>query len=104
MSQHDLVSAQTSKVWITCHAAIQCMCQTICDATSSNVVGRLVQGEQKGLDRWRWVGIHTQIAGLCMDLAVKSLSRVIVLKNHHLTGSPCSVQVQFISTELASIA
>ena len=107
MSQHDLVSAQTSNVCITRHAAIACICQTICDATSSNVLGRLVQCEQKGWDRGRWIGIHTQrvkTAGLCVDLAVKSLSRVMVLKNHHLTGSPCSVQVQFISIELASIA
>ena len=48
MSRHDLVPAQTSNVCITCHAAIACMCQTICDATSSNVLGRLVQCERKG--------------------------------------------------------
>jgi len=48
MSQHNLVSAQTSNVCITRHAAlnaIACMCQTICDVTSSNVLGRLVQYE-----------------------------------------------------------
>jgi len=39
MFRHDLVSAQTSNVCITHHAAIACMCQTICDATSSNVLG-----------------------------------------------------------------
>ena len=96
MSRHDLVSAQTSSVCITCHAAIACMCQTICDATSSNILGRLVQCEQKWWNRGRWIGIHTQsvkTAGLCVDLAVKSLSRVMVLKNHHLTGPPRSVQV-----------
>ena len=38
---------------------------------------------------------------LCVGLAVKSLSRVMVLKNHHLTGSLCSVRVQFVSKELA---
>jgi len=36
-----------------------------------------------------------------VGLAVKSLSRVMVLKNRHLTGPPCSVQVRFISIELA---
>jgi len=83
------------------------MCQIICDATSSSVLGRLVQWEQKGWDRGRWIGIHTQrekTAGLCVGLAVKSLSRVMVLKNHHLTRPPCSVQLWFISIELASIA
>jgi len=84
MSRHDLVSAQISNVCITCHAAIACMCQTICDATSSNVPERLAQCEQKGWDRGRWTGINTQMvktAGLCVGLAVKSLSRVMVLKN-----------------------
>jgi len=38
--------------------AIACMCQTICVVTSSNVLGRLVQCEQKGWDRGRCVGIH----------------------------------------------
>jgi len=32
-----------------------------------------------------------------LTVAVKSLSRVTVLKNHYLTGPPFSVQVQFIS-------
>jgi len=51
------------------------MCRTICDVTSSNVLGRLVQCEQKGLDRGRWVGIYTQsvkTAWLCVGLAVKT--------------------------------
>ena len=39
---------QTSNVCITCHAAIASMCQPICDVTSSIVLGRLVQYEQKG--------------------------------------------------------
>jgi len=59
------------------------MCQTICDATFSNVLGRLVQCEQKGWDRGRWIGIRTQrvkTAELCVSLAVKSLSMVMVLK------------------------
>jgi len=45
MSPHDLVAAQTSNAYITHHAvlnAIACMCQTICDVTSSNVLGRYV--------------------------------------------------------------
>ena len=29
---------------------------TICEVTFSNVLGRLVQREQKGWDRGRWVG------------------------------------------------
>jgi len=48
-----------------------------------NVLGRSVQYEQKGWDRGRWIGICTQrvkTAGLCVGLAVKSLSRVMVLK------------------------
>jgi len=51
-----------------------CMCQTICDVTSSKVLGSLAQCEQKGWDRGRWVGIYTQrvkTAWLCLDLAVK---------------------------------
>jgi len=99
MSQHDLVSVQTSNVCKTRHAAIACMCQTICDVTSSNIIGRLVQCEQKLWDRGRWVGMYTQrvkTAGLCVVLAVKSLSRVIA-QSYHLTGPPCSVQVWFIS-------
>ena len=79
------------------------MCQTICDVTCSNVIGRLVQCEQKGLKRGSWVGICTQkvkTAWLCVGLAVKFLSRVIaqmVLEDSHLTsqGLQCSVQVQF---------
>jgi len=47
MCWHDLVSAQTSNVCITRHAAIAGMCQTICDATP----WRLLQCEQKGWDR-----------------------------------------------------
>jgi len=49
-SQHDLVSAQNhaegmvAPFYLQClHAAlnaIACMCQTICDVTSSNVLGR----------------------------------------------------------------
>jgi len=55
------------------------MCQTICDVTSSNVLGRLITCEQKGWDRGRWVGIHPQVktAGVCVGLAVKFLSKVI---------------------------
>jgi len=56
------------------------MCQTICNVTSSIVLGRLVECEQKGWDRGRLVGIYTQrleTAGLCKSLAVKSLCRVI---------------------------
>ena len=68
MSRHNLVSAQnhaenmvapiTANICITCHATLACMCQTICYVTSSNVLGRLVQCEQKGWDRGRWVGIY----------------------------------------------
>ena len=66
---------------------------TICDATSSIVLGRLVQCEQKGWDRGRCMGlyIHPKVktAWLCVGLTVKSLSRVIaqmVLENSHLTS------------------
>ena len=68
------------------------MCQTIFDVTFSNFLGRLVQCEQKRWDRGRWVGIYTQrvkTAWLCVDLVVKSLSRVItqmVLENSDLTS------------------
>ena len=51
MSQHDLVSAQTSNVCITSHAAlntIACMCQTICNVTSSNVIGDWFSVSRKG--------------------------------------------------------
>ena len=56
MSRHDLVSAQISNVCITRHAALNpiayivCV-KTICDVTSSNFLGVLVQWEQKGWDR-----------------------------------------------------
>ena len=69
------------------------MCQMICDANSSDVLGRLVQCEQKGWDRGRWVGIHTQrvkTAGLCVGLAVVQGRGP---QNCHLIGPPCSVQV-----------
>ena len=46
-----------SNVCITRHAAVACMCQTICDVTSSIVLGKLLQCEQKGWDRGRRVGI-----------------------------------------------
>jgi len=45
MSQHDLVSAQTSNVCITHHAALNaiayivCVKQVFCDVTSSNFLG-----------------------------------------------------------------
>jgi len=74
MSQHDLVSAQTSNVCITHHAAIACMCQIICNVTSSIVLRRLVQCEQKRWDRDRWVDMYTQrveTAGLCVGLPIK---------------------------------
>ena len=64
------------------------LCQTFCDVTSCNFLGRLVQCEQKGWDRGRWVGIYTQrvkTAWLCVGLAVKSLSRVIALEKSHFT-------------------
>jgi len=48
MSRHDLVSAQTTDVYITCHDAIAHMCQTICNVTFSNVVGRWIQCELEG--------------------------------------------------------
>jgi len=112
MSWHDLISAQTSNVCITHHAVIACMCQTICDATSSNVLGRLVQYKQKGWDRGRWVGIHTQrvknsqaVCGFsCKNPSVGSLSKWSWKESSHLTEPPCSVQVWFINIELASIA
>ena len=77
MSRHGLVSAHTSNVCITRNAldsSIHCMCQTICDVTSSNFLGRLVQCEQ---DRGRWVGIYTQrvkTTWLCVGLAEKNPS------------------------------
>ena len=74
------------------------MCQTICDVTSSNFLGILVQWEQKGWNRGRRVGIYTQrvkTVWLCVGLAVKSPSRVIaqmVLESSHLTSQGPSVQ------------
>ena len=110
MSQHDLVSTQTSNICITCHAAlnaIACMCQTICDVTSSNVLGRLVQCEQKGWDRGRWAGIIYTPKGFnknsmavhgssCKNPSVGSLYNGPGKQTSHFTGLPCSVQVQFI--------
>ena len=109
MSRHDLISAQTSNVCITYHAAlnaIACMCQTTCDVTSSNVLGRLVQCEQKGGDGLVLYTQRVKTAWLCVGLAVKSLNRVIAqmfLKNSHLIEPPCSVQVWFISVLLICI-
>jgi len=72
--------------------SIHCMCQTICDVTSSNFLGVLVQWEHKGEVGWY---IHskgensTAVCGFCCK---KSLSRVItqmVLETvTHLTGPP----------------
>jgi len=45
-----MLAPLTANACITCDAtlnAIACMCQAICDVTSSNVLGRLVQCEQK---------------------------------------------------------
>ena len=50
-----LQSPLTANVRITCQAALNataCMCQTICDDTSSNVLERLVQCEQIGEVGW----------------------------------------------------
>ena len=64
------------------------MCQTNCDITSSNVLGRVVQCEKVG--QGRWVGVHTKVktAGLCVGLAVKALSPhcANVLENSYLTS------------------
>jgi len=49
------------------HAALACMCQTVCDLTSSNVLGRLVQCEQKGWDNGD-VGFLTQFTLSCPAL------------------------------------
>jgi len=62
------------------------MCQTICDVISSNVLGRLVQCEQKGGDRLVLYTQRVKTAWLCVGLAGKSLSRVIaqvLLENSH---------------------
>ena len=77
------------------------MCQTSCEVTSSNVLGRLVQCEQKGWGRWRWVGIYTQrvkITWLCLLLAAKILQQAPTLsvngprkKSSYLIRLPCSV-------------
>jgi len=47
-----MVASLTANVYITHHAALNAipciyMCQTICDVTSSNVLGRLVQYEHR---------------------------------------------------------
>ena len=73
MSRHDLVSAQTSNV---------CMA----DVTSSNFLGRLVQCEQKGWGRGRWVGIYTQRVKTACGFGCKSPHALMVLKNSHLTS------------------
>ena len=70
----DVVAPLASNVCIMHHAALACMCQTVCDLTSSNVLGRLVQCEQKGWDKGRCIGIYTKrvkAAWLSLSLAVK---------------------------------
>ena len=70
MSRHNLVSAQTSNVYITHHAALNAiagMCQTVCDVTSSNVPGRLVQGQGEG---WYIHPKGENSMGVCVGLAV----------------------------------
>jgi len=75
--KEDMVAPLTTSIFITRHAALNAIagiCQTICVVTSSNVLGGLVQYEQKGLDRGRWVGIYTQrmkIVWLCLGSAIK---------------------------------
>ena len=74
MSWHDLVSAQTSNVCITRHAAlnaIACMRQTICDVTSSKVLGRLVQCDGTGGGGLVYTLKRVKTAWLCLGLAVK---------------------------------
>ena len=58
-----MVTPLNANVYITHHAAsnaIAYTCQTMCEVTSSNVLGKLVQDylwyEQKWWDRGRWVG------------------------------------------------
>ena len=72
MSQLNLVSAQTSNVCITHHAATHCLTNTmyaiayiVCVkqfVMSLPVIslGALARCEQKWWDRGRWVGVHTQ--------------------------------------------
>ena len=51
MSQHDLVSAQISNVWITHHPALNVthsICQTICGITSTNFLGNWFSVSRKG--------------------------------------------------------
>jgi len=66
MSRHDLVSAQISNVCVTRHAALNAIAYTVCvkqfvmSLPASNFLGVVVQWEQKGWDRGRWVGIYTQ--------------------------------------------
>ena len=79
MSRHDLVSAQTSNVRITRHAALNAIAYIVCVKqlfvmSLPAISRRLVQWERKGWNWGRWVGISTQrvkTAWLCVGLAVK---------------------------------
>jgi len=79
-----MVAPLTANIYVTHHAslnAIACMCQTMCDVTSNNVLGRLVQCEdyrwceQKGGDRLVHTTQRENTAWLCLGLAAKSLSK-----------------------------
>ena len=85
MSQRDLVSAQTSNVGITSHAALNAIAYVVCDVTSStfswyihpkgeNIMAVCGFGCKKflrgSLHKWSWKTV---------------------------TGPPCNVQVGFIS-------
>jgi len=62
MSQHDLVSAQTSNVCTICHAALNAIAYIVCvKQFVMSLPARLVQCEPKGWDRGRWVDIYTQM-------------------------------------------
>ena len=65
MSRHDLVSAQTSNVYIT-HAPLNAIAYIVKQfAISLPAISlEMVQCEQKGWDRGRWVGIYTHTCSL----------------------------------------
>ena len=93
MSRHDLIlQCLNNSSCSFKYYSIHCMCQTLCDVTSNNFLGRFVQCEQKGWNRGRWVGMYTQRVkrhGCVWVWLKKFLSRVIaqkVLENSHLTS------------------
>jgi len=99
MSQHDLVSAQTSKVCITRHAALNATAYIVCVTHFVMPLPAISLGDWFSVSRKGGTGggglVYTPKGWLCGELAVKILQRGHCTngpgkQSSHLTVPPCS--------------